>query len=202
MVTAGLQYNLDGWIEADGAHDIPRLNKAAIEKFKSEAKTQITLGNNTSNWEGILIWANAIDTNFITNENGGDINKKAGEAECWLLEDNFIQAGEEGGIKNSLLFGPTNLLTSTVTGIQMSNLLHNEVEEVALTNELKKVTIPTLILWGKYDFVVPPALAYDAFKTISSTNKKIVIFEKSGHSPMDNEWEAFTKEVTIFIEAL
>jgi proline iminopeptidase len=202
MVTAGLQYNLDGWIEADGAHDIPRLNKAAIEKFKSEAKTQIALGNNTSNWEEILIWANAFDTNFITNENGGDINKKAGEAEGWLLEDNFIQAGEEGGIKNSLLFGPTNLLTSTVTGIQMSSLLHNEVEEVALTNELKKVTIPTLILWGKYDFVVPPALAYDAFNTISSTNKKIVIFEKSGHSPMDNEWEAFTKEVTIFIEAL
>ena len=36
------------------------------------------------------------------------------------------------------------------------------VEDIALTDSLFKIEIPTLILWGKYDFVVPPALGYDA----------------------------------------
>jgi pimeloyl-ACP methyl ester carboxylesterase len=202
MVTDDLQYNINGWIEADGAHDIPRLNAAALRKFKNEADVQIALGNNVSNWQGILSWANAIDTNDITDDQGGEINKKAGEVEGWLLADGFIQTGEQGGIKNSLLYGPTNILTSAVTGLQTNYLLMNEVENTALTMVLNKVTIPTLILWGKYDFVVPPALAYDAYNSISSANKKLVIFENSGHSPMDNEWQKFTEEIVAFIDTL
>ncbi|MBD77771.1 MAG: hypothetical protein CL840_02365 [Crocinitomicaceae bacterium] len=201
MITAGLQQNLAGWIEADGAHDIPKLNRDAVAMFKSEAQTQIGLGNNVDNWQGILDWANAIDTNNITVEQGGEINAKARDAEQWLLDDGFIQASEGGGIRPPLLLGPTNPLIANISGRQTSKKL-DEVEYLSMTKELNRVTLPTLILWGKYDFVVPPTLAYDCFNEISSTQKKLVIFNKSGHSPMDNEWEAFTNEVVAFAESL
>jgi pimeloyl-ACP methyl ester carboxylesterase len=152
-----------------------------------------------SNWQGILDWANAIDTNNITVEQGGEINSKAHAVERWLEEDGVISSGESGGNKTSLFFGPTNPLTSSLIGGQTSQNL-NEIELISMTDELYKVTIPTLVLWGKYDFVVPPSLGHDTFNNISSADKKIVIFDESAHSPMSNEWRKYTDEMIEFIE--
>ncbi len=201
MITNDNQYLLSGWLESNGAHDIPALNIEAVKLFISEANNQINLGNNTEKWSELLSWASAIDTNNISVEQGGEINSKAREAEQLLLDDGIIQAGESGGTKNSIFFGPTNILTSTISGNRTNGNL-SEIETLSMTKELSMVTIPCLFLWGKYDFVVPPALGFGAFNTVQSTNKKLVIFDKSGHSPMDNEWEAYLKEVDQFIESL
>ncbi len=198
MITDGLQNNVKGWIEADGAHDIPKLNKDAVRMFIAEANTQINLGNSVSQWQSILDWASAIDTNHISVDQGGEINSKGYEAEGLLRNDGFL-GSSSGGITNSLFFGPTNPLVSAISGSATSNML-NEVEELSMTHELHKVNIPCLFLWGKYDFVVPPQLGVDAYNEVSSQQKKLVIFESSGHSPMDNEWEKFTQEVIEFVD--
>lgn len=201
MTTSDYQHNVKGWIEADGAHDIPKLNKDAIAMFKTIGAQQVALGNSVSNWNEILNWANGIDVNNITVNQGGEINSNGQKVEQWLLQDGIIQQGEQGGIQLGLLNKPSNPLTSLISGNSTSQNLLNEVEQTALTNQLNKVTIPTLILWGKYDFVVPPTLGQDTYDNISSTSKKLVIFEKSGHSPMDNEWQLFNQEVKAFVNA-
>lgn len=201
MITKSLQHNLAGWIEADGAHDIPKLNKDAISMFKIIGQEQIDLGNNASNWQEILNWANAVDTNNITNEIGGEINQNAHRAEEWLMEDGILSDLDKGGNTTSSFFGQVNPITSSIIGGQTSKELE-EVEQLSMTADLNKVTIPTLILWGKYDFVVPPSLGYDTYNEISSTNRKIVIFEKSGHSPMSHEWQKFANEIIKFVDGL
>ncbi len=198
MITERLQDNVKAWIEADGAHDIPKLNKDATRMFIAEANTQIAAGNSVDQWQAILDWASAIDTNNISVDQGGEINSKAYEAEGYLRNDGILSSSS-GGITNSLFFGPTNPIISGISGNATSNLL-NEVEELSMTDELHKVTIPCLFLWGKYDFVVPPQLGVDAYNEVSSAQKKLVIFESSGHSPMDNEWEKFTQEVIEFVD--
>ncbi|UTW62766.1 alpha/beta fold hydrolase [bacterium SCSIO 12741] len=77
MTTGNYQHELKGWIEVDGAHDIPQLNKDAVAMFISVAKEQIALGNNVENWQSTLEWAEAIDTNNITSEQGGRLIEKA-----------------------------------------------------------------------------------------------------------------------------
>ncbi|MCB0481823.1 MAG: alpha/beta hydrolase [Flavobacteriales bacterium] len=201
MISSGYQYLLTGWIEADGAHDIPKLNVDAIKMFRAVAQEQIALGNNVDNWNGILSWANEVDTNNISVEDGGEINQKAHEVEEWLRSDGVITTEESGGHKNSIFFGPTNPFTSWMIGNQTNSALQ-VTETLAMTNELHLVSIPCLFLWGKYDFVVPPSLGVDAFNEVNSTNKKLVIFDHSGHSPMADEWEKFAYEVVQFVDAV
>lgn len=200
MTTGNLQHNLKGWIETDGAHDNPKNYKEAVKMFVQVSKEQIAQGNNIENWKGVLDWASAIDTNNISSSQTGELNQKAFEVEKWLLEDGVLQKGQNGGNQSSLFFDPINPLTNKLTGYITNQKLENEVETTSLTNELHKVTIPVLVLWGKYDLVVTPTLGYDTYNKISSSIKKIVIFEKSGHSPMDNEWQKFSTEVANFVE--
>ncbi|MBL56182.1 MAG: hypothetical protein CMP61_03245 [Flavobacteriales bacterium] len=202
MINENNQKKISGWIEANGAHDIPQLNKDAIQMFKEVADEQINEGNNVSNWKDVLTWAQAIDTNNITADISYEINLKAYQAEEWLIDDGVMAYPEPGGNKVPFLAGPVNPLVSFLSGNLTNSLLLDEIERTALTKELHKVTVPTLILWGKYDFVVPPSLGWDTYHSISSTDKEIVLFEQSGHSPMSNEWEAFSEAIISFIEKL
>ena len=58
---------------------------------------------------------------------------------------------------------PVSLITSYFSGAATSNLLFDEIEKTEMTDQLYKINIPCLFLWGKYDIVVPPQLAKDAF---------------------------------------
>ena len=202
MVSGNVHSSVSAWIESNGAHDIPKLNLDAINMFKTVANDQITLGNNISNWSEVLDWANSVDTNNISEDESFEINSKGFEAENWLTEDGLIKASESGGNEVPYLTGPVNPLTSLISGGITNFKLSPEIEQLSLTDQLYKVTIPTLVLWGRYDFVVPPTLGYDTYNNISSTKKEIVIFEKSGHSPMSNEWEPFSDAIISFIDSL
>jgi len=200
MITKDYQFNLKGWIEADGAHDLPKLYIEDVKMFLNDAGEQIQLGNSVNEWTEIQTWASQIDTNNITYDLRGEIYSKSGDAMQLLSNAGFIESGGDGG-NYYTPFGPENLLTSYLIGLKTYTLLEDEVEQYSATDDLYKVEIPTLVLWGKHDYIVPPALAYDTYNNISSQHKKIVIFEHSGHSPMDNvDWEDFTNEIVEFIE--
>jgi pimeloyl-ACP methyl ester carboxylesterase len=78
--------------------------------------------------------------------------------------------------------------------------MEQELFNAEFSSKLGVVTKPTLCLFGKYDFVVPPPLADDVLNNISSSFKKKVIFEKSGHDPYFTETEKLNAEVINFVE--
>lgn len=197
MIDSANQALVDGWIEADGAHDIPRLNKAAIRLFLDVGAEQIALKNNVLEWADIVEWAYDVDTNNITLDQGGEINERGYKAEELLSEDGILASGDGS---YAPLLSPTNQLTSFLSGNYTNGLLNDENEATALTDQLHRITVPCLFLWGKYDFVVPPQLGEDAYNLVSSADKELVIFEQSGHSPMDNEPDLFVEEVVDFID--
>ena len=59
--------------------------------------------------------------------------------------------------------------------------------------------LQSILLWGKYDFVVPPQLGYDAEKLIGTTDKELVMYEFSDHSPMNGEGMAYAADILRFI---
>lgn len=201
LTTGNLQKNLKGWIESDGAHDLPKNNIEAVKLFRKVSAEQIALGNNVDNWQDIKTWAEGIDLNNIDETENSEINSNAFKVEEWLTEDGVLGEMESGGITSSTFFGPINPITSKRVGNYTNGVITPEIDKTALTNELYKITIPVLALWGKYDFVVAPTLGFDTFNKVSSKVKKLVIFEKSGHSPMNNEWSKYTSEIILFVDA-
>ncbi|MGB1041519.1 MAG: alpha/beta fold hydrolase [Flavobacteriales bacterium] len=200
MITGNLQQNVEGWITSNGAHDMPKNDIESVKLFLKTADEQITAGNSTDKWKEIKTWASGIDTNSITDAQSLEINKKAFEVEKWLFEDGVLNPIGEGGNSGGGIFSPINPLSSQLNGRLTNTLLSKEIQETSFTNQLFKVTIPTLVLAGKYDFVVAPELANDAFNLISSANKKLVVFNKSGHSPMSHEPTLYTQELISFID--
>ena len=202
MVTGNLQQNLLGWIEADGAHDIPKNDIESIKLYREVSAQQIAMGNNVANWQEIKDWADAVDTNNITDEQSGEINANGNKVEGWLTEDGVLKTPPSGGNSGASLLSPINPLTSMLNGNLTNSALSSEIQQFSVTDELYKVTIPVLAVTGKYDFIVAPALAFDTYNLSSSAFKRIVVFDKSGHSPMSNEPSKFTSEVISFIEAI
>jgi pimeloyl-ACP methyl ester carboxylesterase len=202
MINADYEKEVDAWIESNGAHDLPLLNKSAVQQFINVGNEQIAKGNSTEQWNEIIDWANAVDQNNITDEVSGQINEKAFQVEEYLQNDNEINQSIGGLDIGSLLFGPTNILTSFITGNTTNGLLNDEIEATALTNQLTRITKPCLFLYSKFDFVVPKELGETAFQNVSSSKKRLVIFDRSGHSPMDNEPNLYVEEVVNFIDSL
>lgn len=202
MVSDDFQHNFAGWIEVDGAHDFPDLYRGIVKDFITIGTEQIQAGNDVEFWTESVSIAQSADTSKVDSDVFGQLNSKGFEGEEKLQASGVIDPSDETAIGLNVLF-QNNLLTTTIAGALTANRLFNDdkLEGVSLTAQLSKIEIPSLILWGRYDLIVPGRLAHSAFNNIGSENKELVFFEKSGHSPMDTEPDKFVKEVVDFIEA-
>ena len=131
------------------------------------------------------------------------LNQKGFEAEGYLQDAGILYSGDTSNLgqlfANILVYN--NLLTSFWSGSYTNQSLYDKgLEQYTATPELGKVTIPTLLMWGRYDFVVNPEVGETALQALGSADKELVYFEGSGHSPMDSEPALFVNTVITFIE--
>lgn len=69
--------------------------------------------------------------------------------------------------------------------------------EVDYTNDLKRITVPTLIMWGEKDSMTPRH-AQDAFiKQIN--NARMIVYEDTGHALHWQEPKRFAKDLVAFL---
>ncbi|MGB1295291.1 MAG: alpha/beta fold hydrolase [Flavobacteriales bacterium] len=184
-----------GWIDLDGDHD-PKgsyaKNKVALEKMALE---QIDQNNSISFWQDVITLVNGVSPNY----NSDDLfkmNRKSHELEKTLMDDKVINKSQAGDYTP-----PLNVLTALWNNNKILNIFINNgfYENVSFTSELEKIKIPSLVLWGKYDVIVPFVDAQEAYDHLGSTEKELFIFEKSAHSPNDTEPELFAEKVIEFI---
>lgn len=189
--------NIEGWIEVDGAHDIPKLNKDLVKMFQYYANIEIDKGMEVDFWQKeVLSLIETIDTNNISAQESVAMNRLAFKAEQKIAE--LYRYDEYIADKFSYTKSPYGVMT-TISSNFTSMYINNESEKTSLTERLYEITIPTLLIWGKYDFVTPSSLGQDAYNLISSEEKNFYILNNSGHSVMINEPNRFTKLIIDFI---
>lgn len=187
-----------GWINVDGAHNPKNMYTSYIENFRRVALEQIEIGKNVPYWESIIDLINTVKPTYNLDDIG-TLNSEAFEAEIKLRESRIIN--KEQSLDNRVVF-KYNLLTLIRNMIKIQSILDESLfEKTNYTNRLSEITIPSLVLWGKYDMVVPVEFAQEAFDNLGANEKELVIFEKSGHSPMFSEPDLFAETVLAFINA-
>ena len=67
-----------------------------------------------------------------------------------------------------------------------------------LKDQLPSVTVPTLVTVGRRDWVTPVSSSETIAKLMP--NAELVVFEKSGHSPQNEERELFQQTIREFID--
>lgn len=185
------QQLVNGWINADGPHDFHLQDREIVKMAILIGNQQIALGKNVATWQNIV--------NYCKNNDPTDnyevakkLNDLLGDAE-YLID----------GVPDVEFSTPTtfwnqskkNNAPFTALILNLFSNARNEVEKGAyekrFEQEVSKINIPLLLLWGKYDFIAPPAVADSLYNKVQSTIKQKVILEKSGHNGFLQEPERF-----------
>lgn len=187
-----------GWINVDGEHNPKGAYDLYKVAFKEMAEEQMALGNSVDYWQSVLDLVRNVGPNFSL-EDYYYLNATAFVGEAILTEDNIINyaRADYGDDVHS-----NNSITFQWNKIGIAEILDEKRglwENVSFTDRLHEITIPSLVLWGKYDLVVPKANAKEAFDNLGSDDKELFIFEKSGHSPIATEPDLFGEKVIDFI---
>ena len=193
----GYQNMLKGVINVDGSHNYPLNDTLTRQMLLSEGKYQISQGRNVGNWQNIISYCIAHQGNFSLEESQ-QLEKYATDAEDYIDSIKHINI-----VTEVLKYAITDKYPLTAI---LSNLLYSEDsdfnKELAVTqfsSSLNTVTIPVLVLWGKYDFTCPLSLGEDFYNRISSSDKKLVISTQSGHNMMLQDEKFFCDEVDEFV---
>lgn len=188
------QSKVKGWIELDGAHNWKLGMELSVEWVKDKANEYIDNGSEVEYWTEVLNWYN--------------LNPVINSIE--LMDKH----AEHVGKANGYIYDFDNVNLTRFSGWQLwspSGDLNNDsfVKKyliVELTKSysdgLNSVTIPTLIMWGRHDGILPVELAQEAYDAVGtdSLQKHIFIFENSAHSPNREEPDLFIEEFKKFIE--
>ena len=192
------QINIRGWIEVDGAHDYPESNTLERQMLIDTGTSEIVKGNNVQQWTPIVNYCNSHPANLSL-----DVDLQtdiyAAQAEDYVDINHTSTPIDYFSVSSPISFG-INLyyLNSSAAGRKFLQSLEPE----AFTDQLYKITIPSLLIWGKYDFTVPPGSGVHALNNLGSAYKHLVIMTKSGHIPMNSEPDLFTQTVSEYIEAV
>jgi pimeloyl-ACP methyl ester carboxylesterase len=191
-----------GWIEVDGTHNELRNRYLVLDWLKQKASSYLQEKCFDSAQEE-QFWIDAIE--YVQTHR---FFEKWYETELW---DKYIErAGGYshspetkpalGGIPHYLL-GRANFILERIN-LRKSKKVFRDALETDYTPEMKKITIPTLILWGRYDGAVVVNLAWEAYKSIGTEDaeKEVIIFKHSGHNPMLEEPDKYVKAIEGFIE--
>jgi pimeloyl-ACP methyl ester carboxylesterase len=78
-----------------------------------------------------------------------------------------------------------------------SNIMTFRQQSLVLENQLAEIAVPTLLIWGSRDPIVPVKHAYQAAKVIPDCRVKV--FENRGHNVHRDELEEFSTVLTGFL---
>lgn len=187
-----------GWIDVCGAHNHAGLFDAYQEVLTNSANEQIALGNSIEYWEHILAEVQSIDTYSIDNQL--KLNRFALSVDDILVKDNIINEPvfdiSEDTPKSNGLVDLWNL-----RNIGLIFDYQKGLNQLSYKDRLPEITIPSLVMWGKYDHTIPLEFAYEAYDHLGSDDKELFILERSAHGPMSTEPELFAEKLVEFINA-
>lgn len=189
LLTPGYQDLVKGWIEVDGAHNFSGVD-AIRRNFETVGQNMIDNGLSTEFWNEVIDFSQNMDVS-----NSIDISKLNSygyQAEVVVGQDGFLT-----GVDNSAAYAQMKYFSKYDATAVKTNLfftssgfgMFDEVISTDYTARLVEITTPTLLMWGKYDFVLPLELGREAFETLGTPldQKALWVFETSGHSPMVNQ---------------
>ncbi|KOY86661.1 hypothetical protein AD998_11360 [bacterium 336/3] len=197
LTTNDNQNLVNGWINIDGAHNFPLTDMESKAMQIQLGTIEKNAGRNIAEWTKIIDYANNNDPrkNSKTSEK---FNENAYSAIKLMEEVNKIEFPKT----NDLSYSQNSLMSRLMNfkSIYFNSGMEQELFNAEFSSKLNTISKPTLCLFGKYDFVVPPALADDVINNIGSSYKKKVIFEKSAHDPYLTETTKLNMEIIDFIE--
>lgn len=193
------QSKIAGWIEVDGGHNLGQhayeLSRDFLLERVSEKLEDSTLSKKEQkDWEALAAYYDHIENwrePKVIIQHSKNLNK---------VDGYFYKPENREGLVSlkRILFSETNflaLLAQNKNAIEEMDIWHLD-----LTSRLHKIQIPTLLLWGRYDGILPVDLAEEARNAMQLPDENFYIFEESSHSPHYEQTDLFNEKLLSFIQ--
>lgn len=205
LLDAGRQAKIKGWIEVDGAHiklQSPiafNFSKNFVLNYANNKLAEPGLSKKERKmWEECVAFENAMTE--INKSNQRRHTEWVGKARGYYHDPKFdLQFGD---IMDLLFLSKNDMAAVTANQIQAINAPNQLNPPYAdYTPVMYKITIPSLILSGRYDGILTVDLVPYAINALGTPDqdKYSYIFEKSAHNPFDEEPDLFYTVVKDFI---
>jgi pimeloyl-ACP methyl ester carboxylesterase len=196
LETGNNQQDLKGWIEIDGAHNYQLTNSESKNALIDSGTVQISIGKNVAQWQKIV--------DYCKTHNPRKSFQASSQIEIYAHEAEEYMGIQLSVVKNKI-FSPEDPLSLLVNDVKIyytpagSNFI-TSLQKLDYSKGMSSIKIPSLLLWGKYDFTVPPSLGTDGLNHLGSTYKKLIIYPHSGHRPMQGDTDAVEDDIISFVE--
>lgn len=204
ITTGDNQNRLKGWIDVDGVHNFPAYGRMTRNRLLEVGNDQLGRGNTEDHWEEVVEFCTGLNISSITRKQEFELNSFGHLSEPVLSNDGFVNKFEvDSGDQLAFeLFTNHNSLTALYNNLVTTSTVWDKVSALDYSEALESVEIPGLFLWGRFDLVVPLEMGQEAFDHYGAADedKSLVVFERSAHSPMANEANAFVLEVISFVD--
>lgn len=181
-----------GWINIAGAHSFPLIRQSAPPMLIATGEGQIAADQEAEAWQEIVDYCRELGSGgAVSLEETAQVNRYGYEAELLLTKAEVLGAGDIPlGDLWRFYFGTShNLVTAFFNQLLTSAVMVPEVVETSFSEVLPGLNMPTLLIWGRYDHVVPLALGEEVHARLGTpeADKTLLVMEASGHSPMITE---------------
>jgi|GEM_PF-246144 len=193
------QRDFEGWINIGGIHDFPLMFATSQQVLVEQAQAQIASGNAIPDWQEILEEVEGADIDLW--EDALRINQSSAQAMDLLIALDSVTICEADADIRETLNAPAGVLAMADSKMNSVNLrLLKALYQHSIAEEMENIELPSLFIWGRFDYTVPLAVGYESFSRIGAEERDMLILPHSGHASMCNETAAFMTGVTNFIE--
>ncbi len=202
LLDAQRQNKIRGWIEVDGAHNFKDVS-AITDGLIAIGTDQIRLGHRVPEWSAIVNYCRQVNTANPTDAEYSQLNAYGFEVERYLGEvDSIINQSDPLHQGKFEYYSAYNKLSAGWNSLITSMRMFDELKNADFTPQMNRITLPCLLMWGRFDYVVPLKHGLDAYNQISGSNKTMIIFNRSGHSPMLDQQKQFVPEMINWINSV
>ncbi len=197
LLEAELRAKIDAWIEVDGGHNIgQRAFEYSRDYVLSVADSLIENGTTKEQkaWQTVRQY-------YEDKNSWRDMEVVIQHSKFVSAAGGYFYDAEKVGTvvgAQQILFSETDFWALLRQNEHV--ILNMDIWHLDFTDRLGEIDIPTLLLWGRTDGILPLELAYEAKTVMELDETQFYIFKQSAHSPHYEETELFNQKVIEFIQ--
>lgn len=191
------QAQFAGYINIDGAHNLTLVKVYQRTELLKRAGIEISQGRHTGEWKKMQQFCQ--DHPVInTIEEFTELSLNCGNATALLDSVNTFSL-----VDGATFFGEYSFFSylSNWSSLWSQEAYIREIFwQTDFTDRLPAITLPTLVIWGRYDLNLSYDMARNYLDNVGSTDTTVAIMERSGHYPFATETDLTGGAIISFIE--
>lgn len=200
LSTKNYQDKIAGFICMDSGHNLVKGLPKSVAFVKDYAQQQIDQGIEMAYWREARDWCATLPDMTIK-ENYFKYDDYLTNTNAYRKDPNQeVEGPEVGALGTMNSYLSLSLFFNGQYLVPRFNIL-----ELNLSDDMARIRIPTIVIWGRHDGVNTIEMGYDAFNSIGGPDfqeKEMVILENSAHEGYIEEQELFTLTFRRFVDGL